>query len=282
MKRIINYKSFNIFTIEKDVWDFDYHNHNFYEIILVEEGEGLHYLNHVKFRFKKGDVFLLTPSDAHKFEIEKKIKFIYIKYTEQFLLDLLSAEKNTNWKDAIRLTLFQKPILYESIIKDPWEKEALFRTSKTLLHEFQSNNVYSDKITINLFSVMITIITRNLNRIGKKNWLANEGERIEKILSYINIHSLDNEKMKIENLALQFMMSKNYISLYVKKNTGHSIQHYILQNKISIAEKLLTKSKFNINEIATNLGFNDASHFNKFFKKYKKSSPTEYRKKVNL
>lgn len=282
MKRIINYKSLNVFIIEKDIWDIDYHNHNFYEIILVDEGEGLHYLNHVKFQYKKGDVFLLTPSDAHEFEIQKKTKFIYIKYSEQFLLDLLSSEKNNNWKDAIRLTLFQKPILFETIIKDPKENEALFSASKMLLYEFQSNNTYSDEIIANLFSVIITIITRNLNKICKQNWLANEGERIEKILSYIHIYALDNDKMKIENLASQFMMSKNYISLYVKKNTGHAIQHHILQNKISIAEKLLSQGRFNINEIATNLGFNDASHFNKFFKKHKNISPTEYRKKNSI
>lgn len=279
MQRIVNFRTFNVFSIEKDVWDIDYHNHNFYEIILIEQGEGIHHLNQVKFNYKKNDVFLLTPSDAHSFEIHQKTKFIYIKYTEQFLLDALTLENNKNWKEALQLTLYQKPLLFESIIKDEKEAENLLQLAKILEIEFQSKNTYSNEIIKNLYATVMTIIVRNLYKNGSEKWVTLEGEKIEKILSYINIYTLDNDKMKIENLAKQFLMSKNYISLYVKKNTGFSIQNHIIQNKITIAERLLKQGKLNINEISSHLGFNDASHFHKIFKKYKNVSPSEWRRK---
>lgn len=88
---------------------------------------------------------------------------------------------------------------------------------------------------------------------------------------------MDRQKMKMENLAKEFAMSKNYISSYVKVQTGMSVQNHTLQFRLKAAEKLLKQSKFNINEIAEQLGFNDASHFNKLFKKNKNMSPMAFR-----
>lgn len=277
MKRIINYKDFNIFRIEKNVWDIDYHNHNFYEIILIEEGEGIHCLNQVRFPYEKNDVFLLTPSDAHKFEIYKKTKFIYLKYTENFLLSISTIEKNHNWKETLKLTLSQKQVFYESVIKNKLETENIVNTAKILLSEFQNRSTYRHEMINFLFSAVMTILVRNLNKI----WTIKKEEKIEKILSYLNVYVLDHEKIKIKNLAREFIMSENYISLYVKKNTGFSIQYHIIQNKVNIAEKLLIESQLNINEISEEIGFNDASHFNKFFKKHRKISPSEYRQLWN-
>jgi AraC-like DNA-binding protein len=51
-----------------------------------------------------------------------------------------------------------------------------------------------------------------------------------------------------------------------------------MHQKIKAAEKLLKQSNYNINEIADQLGFNDASHFNKIFRSYKNMPPSLFRK----
>ena len=102
-------------------------------------------------------------------------------------------------------------------------------------------------------------------------------EKIEKILAYIRVNALDKERMKIENLADKFLMSASYISIFVKKHSGLSIQNHIIQYKIKLAEKLLMQSNLNIGEISFKMGFNDASHFNKFLKKHYGKSPLQFR-----
>jgi len=84
--------------------------------------------------------------------------------------------------------------------------------------------------------------------------------------------------MKLENLAKEFTLSRNYISIYIKKQTGFSIQQHVMHQKIKAAEKLLKQSSYHINEIADQLGFNDASHFNKIFRSYKNMPPSVFRK----
>lgn len=278
MKRIINFRSFNVFVLEKEFWDYGYHNHNFYELILIENGKGKHRLNGVTFPYKKGDIFLLTPSDTHEFIIEDKTKFIYIKYTEQFLLDLLAFRKNNDWKESLRLTLSGKILIYETIVQNKKEAANVFQLSKLLLHEFSNRHSFNEEVIADLFSALLTIIVRNINQLsGKKSWLSVDGEKIDKILSYISINALDKEKMRISAMAVEFLLSANYISIFVKKHTGLSIQNHILKYKIKAAEKLLKQSRHNINEIAEKLGFNDASHFNKIFKKQYGISPLRFR-----
>lgn len=280
MKRIVNFNSFNVFSIEKEVWDVEYHNHNFYELIIIEHGKGYHHLNNITFPYKKGDAFLLRPSDGHEFSITSKTRFIYIKFTEQYIWQNLLPNKNNELKKMVQLLMEDHSFVYESVIKSKTDKLHLLQLAGILLHEFSRKNTYNKEITADLFSgIMIIMIRNTMNNITAKEWMTQNLSRIERILYYINVNALNTDKMKIENLAKEFMLSSNYISIYIKKQTGFSIQQHVMQHKIKTAEKLLLQSHYNISEIADRLGFNDASHFNKIFKTYKQMSPSEFKKK---
>lgn len=278
MNRIINFRPLNVFTLEKESWDYGYHNHNFYELILIEDGKGKHRLNEVTFKYKKGDVFLLTPADKHEFSIEKKTKFIYIKFTEEFLMELLVLQHDKMWKDTLLLSLQGGEFIKGSIINSKEEVIYFFQLSRMLLYEFNNSFSYNQLIIANLFSSLLVLLIRSMNRMeGREQWLLPESEKIEKILAYIRINALHKDRMKIEALADKFMLSANYISIFVKKHTGLSIQNHIIQYKIKVAEKLLKQSKLTISEISFKLGFNDVSHFNKIIKKHFGMSPRQFR-----
>jgi AraC family transcriptional regulator, L-rhamnose operon regulatory protein RhaS len=277
VKRIINHRDFNIFKIEKTVWDIDYHNHNFYEIILVEEGSGNQRLNDVTFLYKKGDVFFLKPDDAHEFFIEEKTSFMYIKFTNQFIGDLML------WNDSMRNKLNFDDLLlkssnyYESFINNEDDQMHFRSLANMIYYEFNHFQNRSFELIFQLFLSLILLLMRNI--VSHSSGLGQlKVNKIDKILSYITINALNPEKMKIANLAQEFSLSEKYISIYFKAQTGLSIQNHVTQIKIKAAEKLLINSSYNVNEIAIKLGFNDASHFNKFFKKYKLISPTEFQK----
>ncbi|KFF21943.1 AraC family transcriptional regulator [Chryseobacterium sp. JM1] len=278
MKRILNFSSFNVFSIEKEVWDIEYHNHNFYELIVIESGKGTHHLNGVTFAYKKGDVFLLRPSDAHEFSIKSKTRFIYIKFTEQHIWESLQTDKKRELGKVVQMLMEDRSFVYESAIKNKADREHLLQLARILLHEFTDKNLYNKETCADLFSAMMTILIRNTMNSGGLEQIKQGLNQTDRILYYINVNAMNQEKMKLEHLAKEFMLSPNYISIYIKKQTGFSVQQHVMQHKIKAAEKLLKQSNYNINEIADQLGFNDASHFNKIFKSYKKRSPSSFRK----
>ncbi|SHH22511.1 AraC-type DNA-binding protein [Chryseobacterium oranimense] len=279
MKRIVNFSSFNVFSIEKEIWDIEYHNHNFYELIVIASGKGTHHLNGVTFTYQKGDVFLLRPSDAHEFSIKSKTKFIYIKFTDNYIWESLHTDKKSELNKVIRLMMEDSSLVYESAIRNKADREHMLQLASILLYEFSNKSLYNKETASDLFSAMITILIRNTMNSGGMERVSKEISPAEKILYYINVNAMDADKMKLENLAKEFMLSRNYISIYIKKQTGFSIQQHVMHQKIKAAEKLLKQSNYHINEISDRLGFNDASHFNKIFRSYKNMTPSAFRKK---
>jgi two-component system, response regulator YesN len=68
-----------------------------------------------------------------------------------------------------------------------------------------------------------------------------------------------------------------YLSRLFKQVTGKSLTEYVTGVKAEKAKELLKESNFKINEIAVTLGFETASYFTRFFKKFTGQTPQEYR-----
>lgn len=279
MKRIINFRDFNVFAMELEEWEYGYHKHNFYELILIESGRGKQRLNDITFPYRAGDVFLLLPSDAHEFFIEKRTRFLYIKFTEQYIPDVKYFDRTGIIRENIDRLLTGRPVTNQSMVSNKEDTISLFKLAGILLNEFSRKTEENEALMRQLFMSMLLILTRNIIQCcDKREWLTANSQKIESIISYLNVHALDKNKMKIKNLASEFAMSGNYFSIYVKKHTGLSIQQHLLQYRLKAAQKLLRQSGQNINEIAERLGFTDASHFNRTFKKHSGMSPLVFRR----
>ncbi|WP_158622529.1 helix-turn-helix domain-containing protein [Pedobacter sp. KBW06] len=275
MKRFNGYHSLNVFRLTLDEWTFPTHNHNFYEFISIEKGNGNHVLNDKSYAYTAGDVFLLRPEDAHYFEIAENTHFIFVKFTEQLFIEKLEGGKTAKWMEVIK-TLLQNPASVNgSLVTDLQDKKHLSHLLQILLIEFEKTCAYSREVVLELFGAIMMMVARSHStaQYGHQCPSNTELDKLNQILSYIRLHTMDAEKMRIENIAEKFAMSPNYISIYIKKHSNASIQQHIVQTKLKAAEQLLKNGRHNINEIASRLGFTDASHFNKTYKKHMGMSP---------
>lgn len=275
MERFNNYHSLNVFRHHSDTWEFPKHNHNFYELIFIEQGNGNHILNDALIPYNPGDVFLLRPEDTHYFEIAAPSQFIFLKFTEQLFVEKLEGSKTAKWLNIVK-TLLQAPsIVNGGLITDSGDKEKLKGLLHILLSEFSNKCSYSRELLLELFGAVMMMVARAqaTAQFGEQCPVNTELDKLSQILSYTRLHALDAEKMRVEHIAKHFAMSANYISIYVKKHSGLSIQQHIIQIKLKAADQLLKNGRYNVNEIASKLGFTDASHFNKIYKKYAGVSP---------
>lgn len=101
--------------------------------------------------------------------------------------------------------------------------------------------------------------------------------KLKSILHYLDEHYTEN--ISLDQLAEQFFISKYYLSREFKKEYGTTIIQYVLAKKITNAKELLRYSNHSIEEIARLCGIDDASYFNKVFKKMEGCTASEYRKK---
>lgn len=276
MRRFTNFHTLNVFSLHLDVWEYEWHTHNFYEIIFIEQGTGMHLLNGLRFAYTAGDIFLLTPEDAHAFEIQSTTIFSFIKFTEHVFFDLIENSNSKEAVSSIKNAILNTNNLAGSLVTSSTDKAHLFHLLKVIQHEFRNDEPYQYTIVLTIFKAIMLYLARHRN--GSETMPTRGNDRLQALLSYIRLHALDAEKMKINDLAVTFHLSEYYISAYIKKHTGLSLQQYVIQIKLKQAEQLLQQNNFTVGEIASRLGFNDASHFNKLFKKYKGVAPTVFRK----
>lgn len=270
MEKHKQYYPVTVLDRSEDLWPERDHSHNYFEIIYIQKGKGIHYLNDVEIFYKAGAVFVLNPEDHHHFDIHEHTRFISIRFTDSFIdtcigippelgKNMLQMLKNDEIRNS-RLQFHRKN--KEAI-------ESLFTT--VLCFEHDENVIYYQVLSI------LHILQKNLVLLHDVHGIHTETPKIDQLLSYIHSHITRPQMLHIDRLSRHFSISRNYVSNYFKRNMGVTLKQYIDHYRMGLIQNRLTHSSFTIKEIAYDFGFTDESHLNKTFKKYWGVSAKAYR-----
>ncbi len=138
------------------------------------------------------------------------------------------------------------------------------------------NNILDNRKKI---ALLISSNTSMKHSIFKESLNIIDNEFIENFIKIIEENLID-EKIDIPSIAHELSMS--YSSLYrkIKALTGMSAGEFIRKLRIRKAEQLLLSGKYNVTEVAHQVGLNSASYFRECFKEEFGVSPSEYIKKL--
>jgi len=106
-------------------------------------------------------------------------------------------------------------------------------------------------------------------------YMDNVREEIAYIEKYI--HSNLDKELTVASVAKVANMSESYFSHVFKKEMGQSFTNYVNSVRINQAKEFLLKSDLKINEIAAEVGLENANYFSTLFKKYTGKSPNQFR-----
>ncbi|WP_131538585.1 AraC family transcriptional regulator [Pedobacter nototheniae] len=258
------------------------HKHHFFEMIYVLEGSGIHNINDNHFAFFKGDIFLLTPDDAHTFRIDSYTKFCIIDFTENFF-----SRSPFRKEEKMDVGDFFKRLEYifhnhhgitGNLVAD--SDKNLFEVLITQLIEEQERKLsFSNIITQNIVFLLLHLIARNIQQnIISISKIHNPKDRIHEITVYIQQHIYDKELIKIENISAHFNKSPDHLNRYFKQQTGSTIKDYITKYKLELIKTRLKYSDLTISEIANEMNFTDESHLNKTFKSVFGQTASQFKK----
>ena len=105
---------------------------------------------------------------------------------------------------------------------------------------------------------------------------------INHVVDFVNKYIKEHidEDISVNRLAELVYLNPSYFSRFYKQITGITITNFIAEIKLDKAKKMLKDSNLKVNQIAEKLGFESSSYFIRFFKKYMRYSPQEYRDKL--
>ena len=274
------YKPFEIQEVKLDDWKQRPVKNNFFELVLIKEGQGTQCINYNFYDYKKGSLFLLPPLKCHSFQIEEPTRFVFLKFTSNFFIDNdnESASQSAWFKEAAYI-LSNYNQLPGDIIHNELDRQHICTLIDLILKENQNYGVSSSALIKSLMVAILEILLRNIKQssFSEMENSSNSDERITKLLTYINEHLAEPDLLKVEQLAKTFLLSPTYLSEYFKKKVKMPLREYIIKAKLKLVEIRLLNSDYTLTEIAHELNFTDVSHLSKTFKKYVGMSIREFK-----
>jgi AraC family transcriptional regulator, transcriptional activator of pobA len=286
------YKSLNI-PLEQDI-DFAIHflpaihktipfkspvfRTEYFSFVFVKEGRGNYTTDAHIFKTEPRTIYFTNPGHIKAFEMEELSNAYIITLTESFLRENVHADIFNEFPFLLAEIVPPK-ILSE---QDFAEFEALYLQ---IFDEFNKKSTYRNKILGNLFVVLLL-------KIKEKFWLTynpmTEGYGGSQIVSsfkklleqhFVELATGKKEILyQVQDYAAQLNLHPNYLSNVIKSKTGKTVNSWITERTLSTAKSLLKNTPLSSKEISTRLGFSEATHFARFFKKNAGITPNAFRK----
>ncbi|PSL48248.1 AraC-like DNA-binding protein [Chitinophaga niastensis] len=275
------YTPFELFEADMSEWNPRPRVYYFFEIIQIQEGSGVRIVNQNRFSYKKGSIFLFTPQDCRGFEEETPTRFVSIRFSELFVSQCYTQQEKERigeWLRQLEYLFFNHNKHEPLLIKHVNDCRMIASLIHNMMEEYVSKPPYYQNNLQHYVTLLLNIVARNIAEDVTLNTEAGTGPLIGQITMHIRKYIYTPELLKLEVLATKFNLSLNYIGEYFKKQTGESIQQFIISYKLNLVQLRVSFSDLTIGEIADELGFTDESHMSRLFKKYYGVTPAMYRK----
>ena len=251
------------------------HWHEEMEIIKVQAGKGVVYVDGIKYDAEAGDIFILRPFVMHAInrldEHEMTIDAIV------FNLRLLE----TGEADMCTVKYFA-PLLNEKrsvpcIVRplDSWYQPFNESMSAILKCDLSEQGAELD-IKANLYWMFYHIYHNRLLNVEKNVAEDKHLYTVRQALEYIRAEYMN--EITIEDIAKHCGYSEFYIMKLFKQFTGESVVDYVNNYRLTVAGRQLRDTQDDIATIAYQVGYNNVSYFNRQFKKQYGMTPREFRR----
>ena len=247
MRVLQAYKPFDIHEVRLSEWKRRPVKNNFFELVMIKEGEGTQCIDYNVHDYAAGSLFLLPPLKCHAFQIARPTVFVFIKFTSDFFrVNEQDGIDQQKWfKDAAYI-LSNYNQLPGDIIHDDLDRRHIYALIDLILKENEQPETNSLTLIKSLMTGILEVILRNVKKSSA--YPVGDGsesdQRMNQLLAYINENITRPELLKVDALAKTFCLSPNYLGEFFRKNAQLSLREYIVKTKLKLVEIRLLNSEY--------------------------------------
>jgi AraC family transcriptional activator of pobA len=244
------------------------HRKDHYMLVFVKEGNSKHWIDMMPYTIKPDTMYFTVPHQIQMKEEPTPSKGTMISFTDDFL----SIEENGLLK---QLPIIQNLLNAHELILT-FEDVAFVEDMLDKIDiEYKAKNNWKNGMLMAYMQVLLIYLSRLYTEQFKSNEAYPDRQLLKKYLAKI-----DEEYKEIHEVAAyaDFLnISAGHLSELVKEQSGKSAITHIHERIVLEAKRLLFHTESSIKEVSFQLGFEDASYFNRFFKRITGNTPMDYR-----
>jgi AraC family transcriptional activator of pobA len=236
------------------------HRHNYYTVIWPTDASGEHTIDFSSYPIAPNVLFFIPPEKVHHLRTADHPKGFVILFTRDFLLT-----SGIDERFITDLDLFQEHG-QSTHINLGENTAALQELVLKMLALFNSNDTFATpKIGAYLKLFLIDCHQIALAQVGSVQLQHPNSELIIKFKALVDLHF--TELHKVVDYADKLFITPNYLNEVIRKHLGITAKEYIQERIVLEAKRMVYFTNLSSKEIGFRLGFEDPSHFTKFFKK---------------
>jgi AraC family transcriptional regulator, transcriptional activator of pobA len=246
------------------------HSQDFFQIgfqsLMIETEFSLQTQNYSSL---KNLLYFVAPHQAMSWVVETQNEGFILYFTRDFIVHFIKwIEDEFTFFQINESNIFELPIEHNNlIIKDLVELRSIFENkssyqipilqSKLIAFLYRCKEIYELQKQTQKSLSSNQLISLKFNNLVQKFYL---------------------QKRKIDDYAQMLNVSPNYLSAVIKATTSQNAKAILNERLLIEAKNLLSYSDDDISSIAYQLGFEEMTHFGRFFKTETGISPSEWRK----
>ena len=261
--------------LNEDLANYPMHWHEEMEVICVQKGRGLVFIDGRRLEVNQGDILIVNPYLLHslvRLEGESMT-------TESVVFNLRMLESSLADACTVKYLapLINRTHLCQRIIRAKDENYSVFNDNMTTL--LMACNDLQEGYELAVKANLMWLFYHFYNKGMVRRKTVDDEEKYSSVLKIALDFIQKNiaEQLTVGDIATACGYSEAYMMKLFKRMTGSTCVEYINSYRLKeCAERLLTTDD-KVVDIAYSLGFNNISYFNLQFKRSYGLTPKEYR-----
>jgi len=248
------------------------HRVDFYHILFITSGEGIHHIDFQPFTFREGSILFISKGQVQAFEVTPDINGFLILFTEDFL------QKYLIHSDLLSFHRLYNYYLHSPIIQ-PEESDII--NFRNIFGEIEQEYYAVDDFArgeilrhlLNVILLKAERIKRTLNpRERNSEWF--------KTFIFFKNNLVRNytETRNAEDYAGQLNISYKHLNTITKSIVGCTAKKIIDNFVVMEVKRYMAVSNISIKELTYAMGFDEPTNLVKFFKRHTSQTPSQFKK----
>lgn len=252
------------------------HRHIYFELVYVFSGTATHHLGDETAQLRAGDYFIIDTGSVHCYRDVKDFEIINCLFLPEYIDRALADCPSLSSLLSNQMLRFGLPVNVQTadrIFHDTTGKVG--HIIRTMEQEYAAKGTgYMELLRCYLTQVLVCAVRAS-----------EEAERIRtphKATTAIVAHLRNHytEPLSLNELSRYLNYSPQYISSLFHKDTGMSLQEFLQRLRVEEACRLIEQGQ-QLFQVAQKVGYADAKHFSRVFRRIKGISPRTFRSGIN-